>query len=157
MARISPLGLKVFGFTALVIALSLGASLLFVRRVAQPSVDRSIDRALDAALASTLDKLTARSSTLRATLQGLASCRRTRPRSNGRSPRATAARSSTRRVNSRTQLGADWVIITDATGVLAAWSDRPEQVGVTLAGGALVDLPLQGTAAEGVWLEPDRW
>ena len=154
MARISPLGLKVFGFTALVIALSLGASLLFVRRVAQPSVDRSIDRALDAALASTLDKLTARSSTLRATLQGLAAV----PTYAASVERALAEGDRGTLLDAagefRTQLGADWVIITDATGVLAAWSDRPEQVGVTLAGGALVDLPLQGTAAEGVWLEP---
>jgi serine/threonine-protein kinase len=154
VARISPLGLKVFGFTALVIALALGASLMFVRRVAQPSVDRSIDRALEAALASTQDKLTARSATLRATLQAIA----TVPSYAASVERALAAGDRGTLLDAanefRNQVGADWVIITDAYGVLAAWSDRPDQVGVSLAGGALIDQPLQGTPAEGVWLEP---
>ena len=156
MPRISRLGLKVFGFTALVIALALGASLLFVRRVAQPSVDRAIDRALDAALASTQDKLSARSATLRATLQQVATVptyAASVERALAEGDRGTLLDTSN---EFRNQLGADWVIITDASGVLAAWSDRPDQVGVSLAGGALIDQPLQGIPAEGVWLEPNN-
>jgi serine/threonine-protein kinase len=54
------------------------------------------------------------------------------------------------------QSRADWVLITDADGVLAASSYQRDLFDIPLGEGALIGLPLsEGRPAEGLWIEPD--
>ncbi len=154
MRRLSPLGVRIFGLTALAIAAALGTALFIVRRVAETAADTSIERGLTAARAAIQDKLEARSNTLRATAQALAAV-----------PTTFASVEQALKANDRSTLldvvdeikgllGAEWVLLTDEWGTLQAWSDHPDRSGTDLSPGALVALALGGAATAGVWLEP---
>ncbi len=154
MRRVSPLGLRIFGLTALIIAAALGTTLFIVRTVADSAATTSIDRELTAAEAAIRDKLEARSNTLRATTEGLAAV----PAYVASIEQALLNNDRSTLLDAvdelRVQLGVAWVLLTDAEGVLQAWSDHPERVGNDLSPGALIGMALQGASTSGVWLEP---
>ena len=154
MRRLSPLGLRIFGLTALTIAAALGTTLLIVRKVADTAATTSIDRELTAAEAAIRDNLEARSNTLRATTERLAAV----PAYVASIEQAFSSHDRSTLLDAvdelKIQLGAEWVLLTDAEGVLQAWSDHPERVGNDLSPGALIGIALQGASTSGVWLEP---
>lgn len=56
----------------------------------------------------------------------------------------------------REQVRAEWVLITDASGILQAHSALRNLSGDSLGEGSMVGLPLEGRAAEGTWIEPEE-
>jgi HAMP domain-containing protein len=54
----------------------------------------------------------------------------------------------------KSQTDADWVLITDARGVLKAWTQRRDLFDEDFSGGALIGRALEGQSTEGLWLEP---
>jgi serine/threonine-protein kinase len=54
----------------------------------------------------------------------------------------------------RGQLGANWTLMTDGRGRVAAWTMHPDRIGEPLGGGALVDRALAGDTTSGAWIEP---
>jgi serine/threonine-protein kinase len=152
--KVSPLGLRIFGFSAIAIAVALGSALVVTRRVASRAAATSIDRALAATQSAIDDKLSARSQQLRAVAEGLVAVPsylalvENALKTGDRSSLLDAGQSF------KEQLGAEWVLITDANGILQAWSDHPDRSGSDLSGGALIGYALQGASSEGIWLEP---
>jgi serine/threonine-protein kinase len=151
---ISPLAVRIFAFPAVAIAVALGAALILTQRIAARAAATSIDRGLEASHAEIQDKLIARSQQLLALAEGVAGVPsflalvERGVTAGDRSSLLDAAQSF------KEQLGAEWVLITDAQGILQAWSDHPERSGNDMSGGALVGYALQGDSREGVWLEP---
>jgi serine/threonine-protein kinase len=54
----------------------------------------------------------------------------------------------------RAQTGSDWVLITDGSGVLQAWTAERSEFDQDFSRGALIGRALEGQATEGLWLEP---
>ncbi|MBM4187388.1 MAG: HAMP domain-containing protein [Gemmatimonadetes bacterium] len=154
MGRLSPLGLRIFALSGLTIAAAVGVTFLVIQSVSRQVVGRSIGRSLIATQASIQDKLEARSRALRAGAERLAAV----PSYLAGVEQGLAAgdRGSLLDLADelRRQLEADWALITDAGGILEAWSDHPDRVGIDLSPGALIGLAMQGASTEGVWLEP---
>ena len=154
MRRLSPLGLRIFTVSALTIVAVIAVGWSLVQGIATRAVDASLARALDATQAAIQDKLDARVTALRATATVLVAV----PTYLAGVERALASGDRGTLLDLadelRRQLGAGWTMLTDHAGVLAAWSDRPDQYGINLANGALIGLALQGATTAGVWLEP---
>ncbi len=152
--RLSPLGVRIFALSAITIAGFVGVTLVIVQSLARQAVGAGLSRTLAATRASVEANLDARSAALKAATAGLAAV----PTYLAGVERAIAAGDRGTLLDLadelRTQLGAEWALLTDGAGVLQAWSDHPERLGLDLSGGALVSLALQGAATEGVWLEP---
>jgi serine/threonine-protein kinase len=138
-----------------VVVAVLGAALFVTGYRAGDTADASVARALAATRASVADALVGRSEQMRRTAEVLAL----------QTPyigRIESALRSTDRGDLldqvdefRVQSGADWVLLTDAGGVLAASTNPAHAFGIPLGEGALVGLPLgEGRPAEGLWIEP---
>lgn len=145
-----------FASTALVVVVVLGTALLVTGRQAGATADASVARALAATRASVADALTGRSEQLRRTGEVLAL----------QTPYISRIETALRATNRgdlldqvdefRDQSAADWVLLTDAEGTLAASTYQRGAFGDALGEGALVGLPLsEGRPAEGLWIEPD--
>ena len=133
----------------------LGAALFVTGHRAGDTADASVARALAATRASVADALAGRSEQLRRTAEVLAL----------QTPYIGRIESALRAADRgdlldqvdefRAQSGADWVLLTDAGGVLAASTNPAHAFGIPLGEGALVGLPLsEGRPAEGLWIEP---
>ncbi|HEV8356574.1 MAG TPA: protein kinase [Gemmatimonadales bacterium] len=137
------------------IAAALGGSMLVVRGIASRAAQLSMEDDLRAAEADIRHELEDRSGSLRRVAEALARI----PASVARIERAQAGHDRAALMDQadefRRQLLSEWVILTDAHGVLQAWSERPDKFGNELSG-ALVGLPLGGGTGEGVWLEPEQ-
>lgn len=137
----------------LVIAV-LGGALLVIRLVAGRAADTSVSRALEASEAAISDKLEARADKLMAVAERLGQVP-TYVAIVGEAIRAGDHATLLDRANEmRDQLGADWVLLTDARGNLQSWSDRPTERGENLSGGALIAQALVGEPTRGAWAEP---
>jgi serine/threonine-protein kinase len=148
------LGVRIFALSALTIAGFVAVILILVQSLARQAIGTGLSRTLAATRASVQDKLDARSAAVLAAAGGLAAVPTYLAgveRAIGTGDRGTLLDLAD---ELRTQLGAEWALITDGSGVLQAWSDHPERAGIDLSGGALVGLALQGAATEGIWLEP---
>jgi serine/threonine-protein kinase len=132
----------------------LGAALLVTGQRAGATADASVARALAATRASVADALAGRSEQLGRTAEVLAL----------QTPYIGRIEAALRTANRgdlldqadefQAQSGADWVLITDAEGVLAASTYQRGAFDVPLGEGALVGLPLgEGRPAEGAWIE----
>jgi serine/threonine-protein kinase len=137
-----------------VVVVVLGAALFVTGRRAGETADASVTRALAATRASVADALAGRSEQLRRTAEVLA----LQTPYIGRIE--TALRSANRgdlldqADEFRNQSGADWVLLTDADGILAASTYQRGAFDIPLGEGALVSLPLsEGRPAEGAWIE----
>lgn len=143
---------------AAVVAAVLGGTLLVIRRVAEPAAEAGLAAALGAAGSAIEDALAARSQTLRQKSAVLALV----PDYRSRTLEAIRTGDSPNLLDQadefRAQIGADWVLITDAEGVLRAWTLRPERTGLDLAGGALIGMALENAEpTQGMWTEPDDY
>jgi eukaryotic-like serine/threonine-protein kinase len=54
----------------------------------------------------------------------------------------------------REQIGAEWVLITDPSGVLRAWTSQRDLFDQDFSGGALIGRALEGRTTAGLWIEP---
>jgi len=137
----------------LVIAV-LGGALSVIQRVAERAADTSVTRGLAASEAAISDKLDARVAQLGAVAERLAQV----PANVavvGEAIRGGDRPTLLDQANEmRDRLGAEWALLTDARGILQAWSGRPDQEGDDLSLGVLVGRALAGEPSHGAWVEP---
>jgi serine/threonine-protein kinase len=150
------LGAKVFLSTALVVVAVLGAALLVTGRQAGVTADAAVARALAATRASVSDALAGRSEQLRRAAEVLVLQTPYIGRIEAAFREGDRADLLDQVDEFRNQSGADWALLTDAAGVLAASTYHRGAFGEPLAEGAMVGLPLsEGRPAEGAWIEVD--
>ena len=133
----------------------LGTALYVTGRQAGATADAAVSRALAATRSSAADALSGRSEQLRRAGEVLA----LQTPHIGRIEEALRQDDRSDLLDQvdefAQQSGADWALITDAGGVLAASSYQRDAFGDQLGEGALVGLPLsEGRPAEGLWIEP---
>lgn len=149
-----PLGRRIFLGTALVVVAVLGSALLVTKRRADAAADAASARALGATAASIEEALGSRSLTLLRLTQALVQV----PAYVSRIGEALRAGDRANLLDQadelRTQSGADWVLITDAAGVLQAWTRDRGSFGEDFARGALIGRAMEGELTQGLWLEP---
>jgi eukaryotic-like serine/threonine-protein kinase len=149
-----PLSTRIFAGTALVVVAVLGLALLATKSRADAAADEATARALRATEATIGDALQGRSRTLRQRRRELAQV-----------PAYVSRIDESIRVGDRANLldqvdelkaqsAADWVLITDARGVLQAWTRERDLFDEDFSGGALIGRALEGQPTEGLWLEP---
>ena len=149
-----PLSTRIFAGTALVVVAVLGLALLATKSRADAAADEATARALRATEATIGDALQGRSRTLRQLAAALAQV-----------PAYVSRIDESIRIGDRANLldqvdelkaqsAADWVLITDARGVLQAWTRERDLFDEDFSGGALIGRALEGQPTEGLWLEP---
>jgi serine/threonine-protein kinase len=148
------LGARIFLATTLIVVAVLGGALLLTGRQAGRAADQSLVAALEAAGSSVRDALQAREDRLRQVTATIArvpanvSYVETAVRQGDRSSLVGQAQEFA------DQIGADWVLITDAEGILQASTLDPNAEGEPLGEGALIGIPLsEGRSADGLWIE----
>ena len=149
-----PLGTKIFLGTALVVTLVLGAALLVTKRQADRAADAASLQAVQATQAAIRDALEGRSQTL---LQLTAALVQVPVYVSwiGESVRTGARADLLDQADElREQIGAEWVLITDPTGVLRAWTSQRDLFDQDFSGGALIGRALEGRTTAGLWIEP---
>ncbi|HEU4763837.1 MAG TPA: protein kinase [Gemmatimonadales bacterium] len=153
--RVNRLGLKVFGATLLVVVLVLGGALLLTKVRADRAANESIGRALNATRSAIRAELDTRTTALRKAASILA--RQSPFVARTQKALASGNRSDLLDADSEVvqQTGAVWALLTDASGVLQAWSLHRDEVGDSLGEASLVARALQGEAASGLWIEVD--
>ena len=142
---------RIFVSTAAVVAAVLGVTLYFTSREAARTADTTVDRALTQAT----DQISTQLDSRRRALQGTAEIFVKDP--NYRAlvqSRTQFADILDQTVEAQQRIGADWVQVTDAAGVLLAKSDEPGAPPDTL-GGALIGGALAGQATSGYGAAPD--
>jgi serine/threonine-protein kinase len=153
--RFSRLGLKVFAATVAVVVLVLGGALLLTKMRADEAASASIGRALAATRSAIKAELNARSTALTQSAgifakQSPVVARIQNALMNGR--RADLLDADSELVQ---QTGAAWALVTDAQGVLQAWSLHRDEVGDEMGDASLIARALQGQAAASLWIEVD--
>jgi len=133
----------------------LGGALLVTKLVADHAADTSIDRALAETATSIRTTLSGRSHALLRVTQQLAQVPNYVSRVSEAIPAGNRADLIDAANEFKAQTGADWAMITDANGVLQAWTLNLEEFGESLAEGALIGLALEGDSTEGLWIEPN--
>ena len=149
-----PLGTRIFLGTALVVTLVLGAALLVTKRQADRAADTASFRAVSATQAAIRDALESRSHGLQQLTAALVQVPAYVSRI-GESVRAGRRADLLDQADElRAQIGADWVLITDPTGVLRAWTFRRDLFDQDFSRGALIGRALEGRTTAGLWIEP---
>jgi serine/threonine-protein kinase len=149
-----PLGTRIFLGTALVVVAVLGSALLVTKRRADAAADEATGRAIAATASSITEALGSRSTTLLRLTQALAQVPAYVSRI-GESLRAgDRANLLDQSDELRLQTGADWVLITDGSGVLQAWTANRGLSGEDFSRGALIGRAMEGQITQGLWLEP---
>ena len=149
-----PLGTKIFLGTALVVTLVLGAALLVTKRQADRAADSASLQAVRATQAAIRDALEGRSHTLLQLTAALVQVPVYVSRI-GESVRTQARADLLDQADElRTQIGADWVLITDPRGVLEAWTSQRDLFDQDFSRGALIGRALEGRTTAGLWIEP---
>jgi HAMP domain-containing protein len=150
----SRLGQKIFLGTALVVVAILGAALLVTKGQADTAADAASARAVRATQSAIGDALAGRSRTLRRLAAALAQV----PAYVSRIGEALHAGDRANLLDQadelRTQTGANWVLITDGSGVLKAWTAERNVFDEDFSRGALIGRALEGQTTEGIWIEP---
>ena len=142
---------RIFGSTAVVVAAVLGVTLFFTSREAERTADTTVSRALAQAKDQIATQLDAR----RRALQGQAEIFATEP--NFRSLVQSKAKLGDlldQVIEAHERIGADWVQVTDAAGILLAKSDDPGADPTDLSGSALISGALGGRPVDGYGKEP---
>ena len=149
-----PLSTRIFLGTALVVVAVLGLALLATKHRADAAADVATARAVQATEAGIGEALAGRSRTLRRITEALAQVPAYVSRI-GEALRTGDRANLLDQVDElRAQTEADWVLITDARGVLQAWTHRRDLFDEDFSGGALIGRALEGRPTEGLWLEP---
>ena len=149
-----PLGTKIFLGTALVVTLVLGAALLVTKRQADRAADAASLQAVQATQAAIRDALEGRSQTLLQLTAALVQVPVYVSRI-GESVRTGERADLLDQADElREQIGAEWVLITDPTGVLRAWTAQRDLFDQDFSHGALIGRALEGRNTAGLWIEP---
>ncbi len=145
---------RIFLSTALVIVVVLGGALGFTKHRADVTADQSIDKALTATQAAIEDVLAGRSGGLLQVTAGLAQV----PDYVARIATAFENESRSNLLDQvdeyAAQTGAVWAMLTDAYGVLHAWTYERNYYGDDLSESSLIGMALAGDTTQGVWIEP---
>jgi serine/threonine-protein kinase len=149
-----PLGTKIFAGTAFVVLAALGAALLVTKSRANSAADAASERALRATEDAIGDALMGRSRTLRQLTSALVQVPTYVSRIGEALRTDDRANLLDQSDELRRQTGADWVLITDADGVLKAWTAQRNTFDQDFSRGALIGRALEGRVTEGLWLEP---
>ncbi len=149
-----PLGTRIFLGTALVVVAVLGLALLVTKRRADAAADLATAQAVRATQAAIGEALDGRSRTLLRLTGALTQVPAYVSRIGEALRRDDRANLLDQVDELKAQTGADWVLITDAGGVLKAWTLRRDLFDEDFSGGALIGLALEGRRTEGLWLEP---
>src|ERR687897_576957 len=149
-----PLGTKIFLGTALVVTLVLGVALLVTKRQADRAADAASLQAVQATQAAIRDALDGRSQTLLQLTAALVQVPVYVSRI-GESVRTGERADLLDQADElREQIGAEWVLITDPSGVLRAWTSQRDLFDQDFSGGALIGRALEGRTTAGLWIEP---
>jgi hypothetical protein len=149
-----PLATKIFLGTALVVTVVLGAALLVTNRQANRAADASSSRAVAATQSAIRDALEGRSRALLQLTEALVQVPVYVSRI-GESVRSGRRADLLDQADElREQIGAEWVLITDPTGVLRAWTSQRDLFDQDFSGGALIGRALEGRTTAGLWIEP---
>ena len=149
-----PLGTKIFLGTALVVTLVLGAAMMVTKRQADRAADAASLQAVQATQAAIRDALEGRSQTLVQLTAALVQVPVYVSRI-GESVRTGERADLLDQADElREQIGAEWVLITDPTGVLEAWTSQRDLFDQDFSGGALIGRALEGRTTAGLWIEP---
>jgi HAMP domain-containing protein len=149
-----PLGTRIFLGTAVVVVVVLGSSLLITKHRADEAADAASARAVRATAAAIGDALQSRSGTLRRLTEALVQVPAYVSRIGESLRTGDRANLLDQADELRAQTGADWVLITDGSGVLRAWTAERDAFDQDFSRGALVGRALEGQSTEGLWLEP---
>ena len=149
-----PLGTRIFLGTAAVVVAVLGASLLVTKHRADEAADAASSRAVRSTAASIGDALASRSETLRRLTEALVQVPAYVSRIGESLRTGDRANLLDQADELRTQTGSDWILITDGSGVLQAWTAERGAFDQDFSRGALIGRALEGQATEGLWLEP---
>jgi HAMP domain-containing protein/tRNA A-37 threonylcarbamoyl transferase component Bud32 len=149
-----PLGTRIFLGTALVVVAVLGSALLVTKVRADAAADEASARALGATASSISEALGSRSTTLVRLTQALVQVPAYVSRIGESLRIGDRANLLDQADELRLQTGADWVLITDAAGVLQAWTAHRGSSGEDFSRGALIGRALEGQVTQGLWLEP---
>ena len=132
----------------------LGIALLITNRQADRAADSAALQALQATQAAIRDALDGRSQTLRQLTAALVRVPVYVSRI-GESVRSGKRADLLDQADElRNQIGADWVLITDPTGVLQAWTSQRDLFDQDFSRGALIGRALEGKTTAGLWIEP---
>ena len=149
-----PLGTRIFLGTALVVTAVLGIAMLITKRQADRAADAAALQALQATQLTIRDALDGRSQTLRQLTAALVQVPVYVSRI-GESVRSGKRADLLDQADElRNQIGADWVLITDPTGVLQAWTSQRDLFDQDFSRGALIGRALEGKTTAGLWIEP---
>jgi serine/threonine-protein kinase len=149
-----PLGTRIFLGTAAVVVAVLGSSLLLTKHRADAAADAASSRAVRATAAAIGDALASRSETLRRLTEALVQVPAYVSRIGESLRTGDRANLLDQADELRAQTGADWVLITDGSGALQAWTAERGAFDQDFSRGALIGRALEGQATEGLWLEP---
>ncbi len=149
-----PLGHRIFLGTTLVVVAVLGSALLVTSGRAAAAADQASARALGATASSIQEVLESRSTTLLRLTQALVQVPAYVSRIGEALGNDDRANLLDQADELRDQTGADWVLVTDRTGVLQAWTAHRDLSGEDFSGGALIGRALEGQITQGLWLEP---
>jgi eukaryotic-like serine/threonine-protein kinase len=151
-----PLGTRIFLGTALVVTAVLGIALLITKRQADRAAESAALQALRATQATIRDALGGRSQTLSQLTAALAQVPVYVSRIGESVRTGNRADLLDQADELRSQTGADWVLITDASGVLRAWTSERDLFDQDFSGGALIGRALEGKTTSGLWIEPSE-
>ena len=149
-----PLGTRIFLGTAVVVVVVLGSSLLITKHRADAAADAASSRAVRSTASAIGDALASRSETLRRLTEALVQVPAYVSRIGESLRTGDRANLLDQADELRAQTGSDWVLITDGSGVLQAWTAERGVFDQDFSRGALIGRALEGQSTEGLWLEP---
>ena len=151
-----PLGTRIFLGTALVVTAVLGIALLITKRQAERAAESAALQALRATQAAIRDALGGRSQTLSQLTAALVQVPVYVSRIGESVRTGNRADLLDQADELRSQTGADWVLITDPSGVLRAWTSERDLFDQDFSRGALIGRALEGKTVSGLWVEPSE-
>ncbi|HEY8256924.1 MAG TPA: protein kinase [Gemmatimonadales bacterium] len=150
----SRLARKIFLGNALVVLVALATALMVTKGRVNRAADAAAARALRSTQSAINDALVGRSHTLARLTAALVQV----PAYVSRIGEAVRTDDRANLLDQadelRSQTGASWVLITDPSGVLKAWTLDRTAFGEDFSQGALIGRSLEGQQTEGMWLEP---
>lgn len=148
------LALRIFLAIALVVLAALGGALLLTSGTARRAADRGVQQELSSTRVAIEEALEARAHTLAQVVAGQASFTPVVARLDAAVAAGDRGTLLDVADELRTQVEADWILLTDRSGALVAWTLHPDAAGDPMGESALVARALGGETASGIWIEP---
>ncbi len=152
--RTPGLAFRIFLAIALVVLAALGGALLLTSGTARRAADRAVEQELSAAHLTIQEAIEARARTLRQVLAGQASFTPVVARLDAAVTAGDRGTLLDVADELRSQVEAAWILLTDRSGHVVAWTLLPEAAGDPLGESALVARALSGESTSGIWIEP---